>query len=182
MINHSNHPEREQIRDYLMNRMNDEQEAVFQAHLLSCPDCRAQLDAIRRLAEALEPEQQARKTHRIMWRTLMAAAIAVLLASGTLLYLRYRAPAGMPLPEITAGAPDSAPSPPDQIPPAKPPEPLHADHLPAQEIKQETPEPDLKPSGDTLPPETDNHSPAHTLSPTMSAPPPRYATGDSIRN
>jgi anti-sigma factor RsiW len=51
------HTEGEWLKQYVLNELNEEPEIAFQEHLFSCEECRAKVDAIWRLAEALHLER-----------------------------------------------------------------------------------------------------------------------------
>ena len=170
------------IQCYLLNQLSDEQEAIFQEHLLSCKDCRAQVDAVRKLAQTLQSEEQQQPAHIVAWKTiLVAAAVLLLLCSGALLFLKHNLPDSAPPPNnMTADTPiDTAdriktPAPAAPVMPAVP---AGADNMP---VKKKSPGTGNKPSRDTLETKSRDNSRTDVLTPIMAAPRPHYASSDSV--
>ncbi|MEG1546705.1 MAG: zf-HC2 domain-containing protein, partial [Bacteroides sp.] len=61
---------------YLQNKMTRDEETEFQKHLITCSDCRDELECMRRAIKEIEQEPGSKKT----W--IIAAAIACSVAGG----------------------------------------------------------------------------------------------------
>ncbi|MDR0667350.1 MAG: zf-HC2 domain-containing protein [Prevotellaceae bacterium] len=169
------------IQCYLLNQLGDEQEKIFQEHLLSCKDCRAQVDAVRKLAQTLQSEEQTQTAHSVVWKTILAAAaVLLLLCSGALLFLKHNLPDSVPPPNMTADTPiDTADriKTPTPVLPVKPTVPASADNTP---VKKKSPGTKNKPSRDTLETKSNDNSRTDVLTPIMAVPRPHYASSDSV--
>ncbi|MEA3403277.1 MAG: zf-HC2 domain-containing protein [Armatimonadota bacterium] len=111
---------RARLAEYQLGALDEAESAAVERHLQSCPECRAELEALERLDALLEPmerveapaglwaEVQARMAprQRGVWRSLaqwwrqsprpaLAAAAALVLAVGGL-WLALRSPASAP--------------------------------------------------------------------------------------
>ena len=83
----SGHIDIRTLSDYFLNRLTSEEETVVQEHLSVCPECRARLEAMRRLRRGMFGEEESSMERRpVFFRVLRSgwtkAAAAVILICG----------------------------------------------------------------------------------------------------
>ena len=83
----SGHIDIRTLSDYFLNRLTSEEETVVQEHLSVCPECRARLEAMRRLRRGMfEEEESSMERRPVFFRVLRSgwikAAAAVILICG----------------------------------------------------------------------------------------------------
>lgn len=83
----SGHIDIRTLSDYFLNRLTSEEETVVQEHLSVCPECRARLEAMRRLSRGMfEEEESSMERRPVFFRVLRSgwikAAAAVILICG----------------------------------------------------------------------------------------------------
>lgn len=67
------------ISDYLLNKMNEEQETDFQWHLSQCPQCQKAIQQRRNLANDFEEKQAKHISLSPLWYTLSIAAVLTMI-------------------------------------------------------------------------------------------------------
>lgn len=83
----SGHIDIRTLSDYFLNRLTSEEETAVQEHLSVCPECRARLEAMRRLRRGMFGEEESSMERRpVFFRVLRSgwtkAAAAVILICG----------------------------------------------------------------------------------------------------
>ena len=83
----SGHIDIRTLSDYFLNRLTSEEETAVQEHLSVCPECRARLEAMRRLRRGMFGEvESSTERHPVFFRILRSgwtkAAVAVILICG----------------------------------------------------------------------------------------------------
>lgn len=83
----SGHIDIRTLSDYFLNRLTSEEETAVQEHLSVCPECRARLEALRRLRRGMFGEEESSMERRpVFFRVLRSgwikAAAAVILICG----------------------------------------------------------------------------------------------------